>query len=110
VELEYFTASVENGAVVLSWKTVVEVDNVGFRVLRLRESSQAQPQSLRILTPQLIPGQGNELGGATYQHVDASTRGAGKFHYFLEDTDVHGVATLHGPVSVVLVNKPVPKR
>jgi hypothetical protein len=108
VDLEYFTASVENGAVVLKWKTIAEVDNVGFRILRLRDASQAE--SLRILTPQLIPAQGNELSGATYEHVDVSTRGAGVFHYFLEDTDVHGVATLHGPVSVVFRTKSLSKR
>jgi hypothetical protein len=106
VELESFTASVQGNSVVLKWKTASEIENVGFRIYRMQQGVNAE--SLRILNAQLIPAQGTEFAGANYEHVDGSVRGTGTFYYFLEDTDVHGAATLHGPVRVSFGPSPRP--
>ena len=38
--------------------------------------------------------------GATYAFLDESATGGSTYFYWLEDVDIQGAATLHGPVSV----------
>lgn len=91
VELESFTAEVERGGVSLQWKTTVEIDNAGFRILRAQEGEESV-----VISP-LIPARGTELTGAEYEFLDRD-RLKGTVKYYLDDIDVFGVATRHGPV------------
>ncbi len=52
-----------------------------------------------MVTPQLIPAKGTELGGASYEYLDTD-RPAGTVLYYLEDVDRWGTITRHGPVVV----------
>jgi hypothetical protein len=97
VVLESFTGEVERMGVRLHWTTSSEMDNVGFLVLRAREGEEPE-----LLTVRLIPAQGSELTGATYEYFDATARRPGMYHYFLEDVDTNGARTRHLPVSVEL--------
>jgi len=112
VELEYFRAEVEGRAVRLEWKTATEIDHVGFRILR---ASVAAPTSRRsdrmraggpavevepaVIAP-FIPARGSALSGAVYEYRVADRAVAGTFLYYLEDIDVYGRATRHGPLVV----------
>ena len=111
VTLESFTAVVERHSVRLNWNTTAEIDNVGFRVLRAREPQAQRPGGdgaappaedvqLEIVEP-FIPAMGNELTGASYEYVDTTVRRRpGALLYYLEDIDIYGHATRHGPVRV----------
>ena len=87
--------------VLLTWQTISEFKHAGFQVIR-----QAPDGSETVLTPALIPpAVGGELGGASYRYID---HGAPSTHlrYWLEDVDIFGGSTRHGPVDIAA---PVPR-
>jgi uncharacterized repeat protein (TIGR01451 family) len=104
VQLQLFTAhsgTDKNGAsqVVLTWKTGEEAHNLGFNVYREQNGNRIQ------LNPSLIAGSALLMRGAlpkhsgrTYNWIDTSVAIAGGA-YWLEDVDVNGTRTMHGPVS-----------
>jgi uncharacterized repeat protein (TIGR01451 family) len=104
VKLEFFSAQRgrdKTGAnrVVLLWKTGGESHNLGFNVYR-EQGGEHVP-----LNPSLIAGSALLMNGAlpkhsgrTYTWIDSSST-AGTGSYWLEDVDVNGTRTLHGPVS-----------
>ncbi len=94
IDLVSFSGKAQGRKVVLRWQTGTELDNAGFRIYRADVARREWVQ----VNPGLIPAQGNEVQGATYEFVD--TPGIGRFYYVLEDVDLQGVATRHGPISV----------
>jgi uncharacterized repeat protein (TIGR01451 family) len=104
VQLQSFVAhsgTNKNGGsqVVLTWKTGEEAHNLGFNVYREQNGNRAQ------LNPSLIAGSALLMRGAlpkhsgrTYNWIDTSVAIAGGA-YWLEDVDVNGIRTMHGPVS-----------
>jgi hypothetical protein len=100
VELESFDA-VSNGVgqpVSLSWTTAMEVDNVGFHIYRAANNAGRSQQLGERLSTSIIPAQGNGTG-ASYQFTDthALTSDNEARAYLLEDIDLNGTRTLHGP-------------
>jgi hypothetical protein len=47
----------------------------------------------------LIQAEGSPTQGATYQFVDESGQNRKTYYYKLEDIDLNGTSTMHGPVS-----------
>jgi uncharacterized repeat protein (TIGR01451 family) len=85
--------------VVLLWKTGGEADNLGFNVYTEQNGARTR------LNPSLIAGSALLMRGAlpkhsgkTYTWIDSSAA-AGSGSYWLEDVDVNGSRTMHGPVS-----------
>jgi hypothetical protein len=101
VKLEAFKATrLPNGWTRLEWRTGYEVDNVGFRVYR-----EQNGQRVRI-TPSIVPGtaiigstgRGVSTGGRRYTWSDTTvTSDSGPMQYWLEDIDIKGKHTWHGP-------------
>jgi uncharacterized repeat protein (TIGR01451 family) len=92
----------KNGAnrVVLTWKTGGEAHNLGFNVYREQNGNRVR------MNPSIISGSALLMSGALPRHaaksyawIDPSTGIAGT-SYWLEDIDVNGTRTLHGPVSI----------
>ena len=88
-----------SAVVVLFWKTGGEAQNLGFNVYREQNGVPAR------LNPSLIAGSALLMRGAlpkhagkTYAWIDTSSNGVGG-SYWLEDVDVNGTRTMHGPVS-----------
>jgi len=85
--------------VILSWKTAGEAHNLGFNIYR-------EQNGLRLrLNPSLIAGSALLMRGALPKHtarsyawIDSSPA-AGSGTYWLEDVDINGTRTLHGPVA-----------
>jgi hypothetical protein len=82
--------------VTLTWETVTEVDNAGFNLYRamLKEGPYTQ------INEALIAAQGDPVSGAGYSFADAPDYGT--YYYKLEDVDLYGMSTLHGPVRVTV--------
>jgi len=105
VHLHLFTAQAgqdKNGAnrVVLTWKTGGEAHNLGFNVYREVNGNRVR------LNPSLIAGSALLMRGSLPQHaaktyawIDPSA-GVAAGEYWLEDVDVNGSRTIHGPASV----------
>ena len=95
IELEYLDAVGQDGAVLIAWGTASEVDTEGFNILRSTEEDGEYAQ----INDVLIPAEGGLLSGADYEYVDNDAENGTTYWYKLEDVDIHGVGTLHGPVS-----------
>jgi len=104
IKLQSFAAHAatdKSGAknVVLVWKTGGEAHNLGFNVYREQQGERVR------LNPSLIAGSALLMSGAlpkhaakTYAWIDSSTN-SGNGAYWLEDVDVNGARTMHGPVT-----------
>lgn len=101
VDLVSFEAVVTgvNEPVLLRWETGAEFDNAGFNLHRAVAIGNGQYRTGQMLTEMLIPPLGDETRGAVYEFADPDPIKVGETRaYFLEDVDVMGVSTLHGPV------------
>ncbi len=90
----------KNGAnrVMLIWKTGGESHNLGFNVYRELNGNRVR------MNPSIIAGSALMMSGALSRHaaksyawIDPSAPGSGT-SYWLEDIDVNGTRTMHGPV------------
>ena len=98
VTLADFSAVQQGDIVLLTWETNSELENRGFNLYR--GTSAAGPD--RQLNDTLIPSQsqGNP-GGFIYTWEDRADLVPGTtYFYWIEDVDISGAATMHGPVSV----------
>ncbi len=96
VTFESITARRVKGGVLLNWTTGTELDTVGFRILR---ESPAPEKSLVVIAP-MIAAAGAQLRGASYQFLDNGKGAHGAIHYYIEDIDIFGKVTRHGPIVV----------
>ena len=83
----------------VTWETVSELNNRGFNLYRGTSPSGPDRQLNATLIPSQSPG---NPGGFIYTLEDYADLVSGTtYYYWLEDVSIGGVATLHGPVSVV---------
>ena len=95
VNLASFTAAPYNHRVVLRWVTASEIDNDGFNIYR----SKTEGGEYIKINSSIIPAQGLATQGASYEYVDTDVQNRKTYYYKLEDTDLSGNSTTHGPVS-----------
>lgn len=95
VTYESIQAERTKRGVLITWTTESENDNAGFRVLR--ETTLRTGKSLMVVSP-FIPAGGNSLTGMSYQFLDDSKDAATANHYYLEDIDLWGRISRHGPI------------
>ena len=91
IELASFTAKGKK----LSWVTESEIDNAGFNIWRA--DAEAGPYAQ--LNDEIIPAKGSATQGAKYTFTDKTANGKRTYFYELQDVDVYGNSTFHGPVS-----------
>jgi hypothetical protein len=66
------------------------VDNAGFNVWRTEEYQK--------INASLIPAKGSPTEGASYTFIDKNVQNRKTYLYKLEDIDLSGNSTFHGPV------------
>ena len=96
IQLSSFTATRGLGKVILEWTTESELDNAGFNLYRA-ESEEGEYLKINAA---LIPAKGSLTQGAIYEFVDRDVRAGKSYWYKLEDIDLNGKSTMHGPVKV----------
>ena len=94
VDLSFFEAEPMEDRIVVTWETVSELDNQGFNLYRALEINGEQ--TLLGWIPSSAPG---TTQGQIYKHRDFDVLAGQTYWYWLEDVDLYGVATRHGPVS-----------
>jgi hypothetical protein len=95
VDLARFDAAPDGASVRIEWETATEIDNLGFALYRADSADGPQTR----LNDSLIPGQEpGSPAGAVYAYLDENVLMGATYCYWLEDLDVYGVATVHGPV------------
>jgi len=95
VDLISFTATGQSASVLVEWATETELDNEGFNLWR---SEEKDGEYVRI-NPYFIPAQGDAGFGAEYSYRDYDVTNGVIYYYKLEDIDIYGHSTFHGPVS-----------
>jgi hypothetical protein len=95
IELSSFTATPGSKKVTLGWETASEIDNTGFNIYRAESEGG---EYIRI-NASLFPAEGSPTQGAAYSFTDAGLKNRKTYYYKLEDIDLNGVSTMHGPVS-----------
>ena len=103
IELVSFTATGGQGQVALAWVTATETDNAGFRLWR----ADSEAGTYARITADPIPSQGDPTHGATYSFTDSNLSAGKTYWYKLEDVDIHGQSTFHGPVNATVLRKPL---
>jgi len=98
VNLTNFGVRDIRGKALITWETHSEVDNAGFHIWR---AMGPKSEFLR-LTSDLIPAQGFAYRGALYAYEDAAVLPGFTYFYKLEDVDMNGTSTFHGPVVFIL--------
>jgi hypothetical protein len=91
ITLSSFTAKGKK----LEWVTESEIDNAGFNIWRAEAEAGPYVQ----LNDEIIPAKGSATQGAKYTFTDKTAQGRNTYFYKLQDIDVYGTSTFHGPVS-----------
>ena len=100
VELSSFSATLANNEsaggkqVHLQWSTGSEMNNSGFNVLRSRSAERNYEK----INPALIPARSD----GQYVFVDSEVDAGSRYYYKLQDIDLRGNSTEHGPVMIVV--------
>jgi hypothetical protein len=96
ISLLSFAAKGEGDAVQVDWQTAQEVRNKGFNLYRAERPGGAWVK----LNPALIPAASGSGEGRSYRFTDQMPVVGRLYYYRLEDVDVSGAVTSHGPVCV----------
>ncbi|MFY9561900.1 MAG: C25 family cysteine peptidase, partial [Terriglobales bacterium] len=101
IHLQALTAEAGAQGVVLRWKTGGELNNLGFNVYREQNGERVR------LNPTLVAGSAlmmrgylEKHAGKSYAWIDPAATPTST--YWLEDLDLNGERTMHGPVAVSL--------
>ena len=84
-------------AVIVEWTTESEVNQAGFNLYR----SENQEGPYIKLNDALIPASLDPITGGSYVYTDTAVIGGATYYYKLEDVELDGTSTLHGPIEVV---------
>jgi hypothetical protein len=93
-ELDCKVARYDDGQIILNWKTAYETDNLGFNIYREEDGKK------HLINSQLVAGSALTAGsnlesGQTYKWQDNNTNQ--ETAYWIEDIDLNGTSTWHGP-------------
>ena len=99
VRLKRFQAWPEGATIHVQWETSQEINNLGFNLYRSNTRTGPKVKLNRELIPTNVPP-GSPVG-AVYDWIDQYKIRSGRaYSYWLEDVDLYGHTTLHGPVRV----------
>jgi len=96
VELTRFMAEVRGREVILRWRTLSELDNMGFRVYR------SEGEQFQLITDDLIPGAGTTSLASDYSFTDRDLAEGETYRYRLSDVSLDGSETFHTPTEVLI--------
>jgi hypothetical protein len=94
IDLSSFTAAPKADRVILEWTTESEIDNAGFNLYR---ATSENGEYIKI-NDSLITAKSSPTQGAAYEFIDKNVKPWKKAYYKLEDIDLNGMSTFHGPV------------
>jgi hypothetical protein len=96
VILSSFEAAPTAGSILVTWETAIEIDNVGFNLYRGGSPDGPYVKLNESLIPSQSPG---SPFGAEYAWLDEAVELGATYYYKLEDVEVGGKSTFHGPIS-----------
>ena len=94
ITIASFKAEPGNDTVTITWTTGDETDNLGFNIYR----ADAKDGAYAKINAALIASKVGSGLGASYAFTDSDVENRKAYYYKLEDVDIYGVKTMHGPV------------
>jgi hypothetical protein len=100
VKLINFDATSDSGLVRLEWNTGYEARNLGFNLYREQNGRRTRVTPSMLAGSALLTGPRSVLtAGHSYTWFDTPAQDkGGPAQYWLEDVDINGARTLHGPI------------
>ncbi len=98
VDLVRFEGNVNDTGVELTWETAMEIDNLGFHLYRMAMDEGLWTRLNTEMIPAQVPG---GMTGAVYTFADTTAQANVTYLYRLDDVDVNGKVTTHGPITVM---------
>jgi len=95
ITLASFEAKPGNNKVTLTWETATEIDNAGFNIVR----AESENGEYIKINDAVIPAKAGAVAGASYQFIDSTAKNRTTYYYKLQDIDLNGSTTDHGPKS-----------
>ena len=96
VEMNFFEAEGGFESIILRWQTAFETDNIGFNIFRAESLDRRQAVQLNTdMISSLVPP--GSTFGADYEFIDNTAKPYRTYFYWIEDLDVNGEVTSHGP-------------
>ena len=83
--------------ILVQWTTGSEINTAGFNLYR---SDKAEGPFTRI-NARLVPATNDPIAGGKYQYQDDDVRSGQTYYYELEDVELNGTSTRHGPIVIV---------
>ena len=102
ISLKSFEAIGYDDIVALKWQTGYEIDNLGYNVYRDQNGQRVRITPSVIAGSALVARAGTELtAGYSYAWSDRLSKNdeASDVQYWLEDVDIDGTSTWHGPIT-----------
>lgn len=87
--------------VTVLWQTEFEADNIGFNVYRSVSGGTMEKVNEHLILGQALAKGRADTIGRSYRFRDKNPP-AGFVQYYVEDIDIHGVKTMHGPATPVI--------
>ncbi|HEX2832809.1 MAG TPA: SdrD B-like domain-containing protein [Thermoanaerobaculia bacterium] len=98
VEMATIDAVQNKKGVTLTWNTTSETDNLGFHVYRQVAGGEKEKLNPHIITGSAFVNGRKVSGPRSYRFIDRKPV-SGFAQYYIEDIDIDGTKTLHGPVT-----------
>lgn len=89
-------AEAKNAVILIEWSTASELDTVGFNLYR----SDSPDGPFEMINASLVPSSEDPMTGGEYQYEDRSVVPGKTYYYRLEDVEMNGGASQHGPIEV----------
>lgn len=106
VELTTLTAECVGGAVVITWATASETDNLGFIIYRKNGWIDFSPL-VDYRTNQQLAGQGSTTRQTDYSYTDRNVNIGQTYSYLLADVNYEGLETQYSPIQVKVEAPPL---
>lgn len=90
----------DQALVIVEWETASELNTVGFNLLR----SESRDGPFTQVNTELIPSTSDTLTGNQYTFEDRHTETGNTYYYILEELELTGASSQHGPIEVKAQN------
>lgn len=105
------TATAYNDGVHLEWKTGFEASNLGFNIYRDENGERTLVNNQLVAGSALMAGDSTRLtAGMQYSWWDALAGDKQNILYWIEDVDINGTVTTHGPFNLQRENTDAPTK
>jgi hypothetical protein len=83
--------------IAVQWTTGSEINTAGFNLYR----SESAAGPFNRINAQLIPAANDPIAGGKYHYEDDDVKPGQTYYYELEDVELGGASTRHGPIVIV---------